>query len=321
MFVTERDRQPIAHLKVPKPTNGADAVRYTIQAMWELAIVGFATYLRAANRSRQTIRLRTYWVTRFSNECRADDPLLVGPDVLLEWVGNDAWSAETRKSARASLVAFYHYLVETDRISELQNPARRLPKVTPARAVPRPAPDQVLRDALWQASDRDRLIIMHAAYAGMRRAEIAQVHSSDYRWDTGEILVHGKGEHERLVPLHPDLAILVRAELARRSAGTHGTGYRFDSGCRADGYMFPGKNGHLIPDTVGKVLVDLLAGPWTGHTLRHRFATTAYAAERDLRAVQELLGHSKPETTARYVQTPTEAKRAAVLGVGVRDAA
>lgn len=295
-------------------------MRYTILATWDLAIIGFATYLRAANRSRQTIRLRTYWVTRLANDCGVSDPLAVRPAVLLEWLGNETWSAETRKSARASVVAFYRYLVDTDEIAEAQNPARRLPKVTPARAMPRPTPDNVLRDALWTATDRDRLILMLAGYAGLRRAEIARVHSDDFRWETNELLVHGKGGHERWVPLHPDLAFGVRAEQSRRAAGTHGTGYRYDSGCAVDGYLFPGKHGHVTPDTIGRVLVRLLAGPWTAHTLRHRFATTAYAAERDLKAVQELLGHSKPETTFLYVQTPADAKRAAVAAAGLKAA-
>jgi site-specific recombinase XerD len=64
---------------------------------------------------------------------------------------------------------------------------------------------------------------------------------------------------------------------------------------------------------VSKLLSRALGAGWTAHQLRHRFASTAYAAERDLRAVQELLGHSKPETTARYTAIPEGAKRAAVL--------
>lgn len=302
---------------------------YTVPIEWTAAIAGFATYLRAADRSKQTIRIRTYWVSRLANdvngegwepEGRTFGPGDLRPGDLLQWLGNDTWKSETRKSARASLVAFYRYLVESNQLDDARNPARRLPKVKPARAVPRPAPDAVFRDALWTASDRDRLILMLAGYAGLRRAEIARVHTRDFLWETKELLVHGKGEHERLVPLHPDILFAVRAELARRAAGTQGTGYRYYSGCSAEGYLFPGKAGHVIPDTIGKILVDLLAGPWSGHTLRHRFATAAYAAERDLRAVQELLGHSKPETTARYVQTPTEAKRAAVLSTGLEAA-
>ncbi|MBA2774731.1 MAG: site-specific integrase [Nocardioidaceae bacterium] len=51
----------------------------------------------------------------------------------------------------------------------------------------------------------------------------------------------------------------------------------------------------------------MLGAGWSGHKLRHRFATTAYAAERDLLAVQQLLGHSRPEVTARYTALPGDA--------------
>ncbi|WP_406057479.1 tyrosine-type recombinase/integrase [Kribbella sp. NBC_00889] len=299
----------------------------TLRPSWSQAVDGFAGYLRAANRSPETIRLRTYWVGRFASECwesdcgrdaqSCGDPFQVRLDDLLRFMANESWSAETRKSARSSLVAFYRWAVDTDRITERADPTRRLPKVTPARALPRPAPDNVLRDALWQATDRDRLILMLAGYGGLRRAEIAQVHTVDFNWSTGLLLVHGKGGHDRAVPIHPDLTYAVRAEIARRQIGQHGSGYRFDSQIRPDGYLFPGKHGHVTPDTIGRVLDRLLAGKWTGHTLRHRFASAAYAADRDLRAVQELLGHSKPETTARYVQTPPDAMRAAVLAVGL----
>ena len=57
--------------------------------------------------------------------------------------------------------------------------------------------------------------------------------------------------------------------------------------------------------------VEYAAG-WTAHTLRHRFATRTYAAARDLVAVQELLGHAKPETTRLYIETPPDSLRAAV---------
>lgn len=68
-------------------------------------------------------------------------------------------------------------------------------------------------------------------------------------------------------------------------------------------------------DRVGKVLARLLGQGWSAHTLRHAAASRWYAVERDLRAVQELLGHSKPETTARYTAVPGDARRAAVCGV------
>lgn len=66
-------------------------------------------------------------------------------------------------------------------------------------------------------------------------------------------------------------------------------------------------SGHLSARRVGELVAEALPGRWTAHTLRHRYATLAYQRTGDLRAVQELLGHAKPETTARYtlVAPPT----------------
>lgn len=56
-----------------------------------------------------------------------------------------------------------------------------------------------------------------------------------------------------------------------------------------------------------------IASPgWMTHTLRRRVATAAYHGSRDLLAVQELLGHSRPETTRQYVQLLDDAMRAAM---------
>jgi integrase len=63
---------------------------------------------------------------------------------------------------------------------------------------------------------------------------------------------------------------------------------------------------------VSKLLSRALPPGWTGHTLRHRLATAAYGGTRDLLAVSALLGHSRPETTQRYVRLPDDAIRAAV---------
>lgn len=287
---------------------------------WSIAIDMWITYLCSAGRSPGTIRLRRYYVERFAAA------FVVGPfdltmDQLVVWLANPDWGQESRKSARASLCSFYGWAVDSDRITDRCNPARKLAAVTPVRARPRPTPDTVLQQALWFADDKQELMLLLAGYGGLRRSEVARVHPEDFDWDREELLVRGKGGHERLVPVHPDLARAVRAELGRRAAGQVGTGFRLYAADVTPGsYLFPGKAGHVTPDTVGRVLDRLLAGKWTGHTLRHRFATAAYAAERDLRAVQELLGHAKPETTAIYVEEPPEAKRAAVWAVSVRAA-
>jgi integrase/recombinase XerC len=298
---------------------GVDSVRQAA-VDWATAIAIWLTLLKACGRAPSTIKLRRYYVERFAARC-GGDPFAVTLDQVSAWLASDDWGSETRKSARAGLVSFYGWAVDSGRLAEWDSPVRTLPPVGVELALPRPVPDAVFQQGLWFADDKEQLMLLLAGYAGLRRAEIAQVHAEDFDWETGQLLVHGKGRKQRRVPIHPDLGRLVRAELDRRRLGKVGRGFRlYVEGIGPDSYLFPGKYGHVTPGTIGKVLDRLLAGKWTGHTLRHRFATKAYAPERDLRAVQELLGHSKPETTARYVETPPEAKQAAVLAVGVRAA-
>jgi integrase/recombinase XerC len=224
-------------------------------------------------------------------------------------------SPETKRAARNSVRVFYRWAVLAGRLEV--SPADRLDSVLVARALPRPAPDAALRAALAAADDRQRAMLMLAAYAGLRRAEIANLHTRQIS-DT-ELLIVGKGGHQRLVPLHPDLAGELRAELARRRAGRCGSGWGAGRFVSEHGFLFPSDNnpGPLTAAHVGKLISDRLPDDWTAHTLRHRFATAAYGVERDLRAVQELLGHAKPETTARYAAVPEGALRTAVAGVAV----
>ncbi len=190
------------------------------------------------------------------------------------------------------------------------------PMWTAARALPRPAPDDAVRAALAAADDRVRLALYLAVFAGLRRAEIAAVHTRDI--EDQALHVHGKGGHERLVPLHPELRAALRAELRRRREGVPGTGWGRGP-VKPGGWLFPSDvaDEHLTAHHLGKLIAAALPDGWTTHTLRHRFATKAYRTGRDLRAVQELLGHAKPETTAIYAAVPDGALEAAVAGVGV----
>lgn len=249
--------------------------------------------MRAAGRPESTIGLRTYHIRRVMHELDIDDPWGATPDRLITYFAGKTWAAETRRSYRASLRSFYDWGIATGRCE--RSPAAHLPPVTPPRGTPRPLPDLFYRTALLEAPPRERMMIELAGICGLRRSEIAQVRREDIHPDLlgWSLRVVGKGRHVRNVPL-PD-------GLARRLLA-----------CPA-GWVFPSPcGGHLTPAHVGKVISRLLPEGWTTHTLRHRCATVAYAAHRDLRAVQELLGHAKPETTARYTQVPVDAVRAAV---------
>lgn len=158
-------------------------------------------------------------------------------------------------------------------------------------------------------------MLLLAAYAGLRRGEIAGLAWADIDTDNDLIQVTGKGRHQRVVPLSPVVRDALTAERYRRRTGQFGPGWRFTPDPRSP-FVFPGRSeGHMSPDSVGAILTGILGSGWTAHTLRHRFGTTAYKKTKDLRAVQELLGHSKPETSARYAAVDADDLRAAVLAV------
>lgn len=254
---------------------------------WSSVLGAYVTALRAAHRSPGTVRLHRHYLRHLARH--VDHPLTASTADLARALAVPTWSAETRKSARGALVSFYRWahgsgLLDVD-------PAAGLPPVTVPAGQARPAPDAVLGAALLRAHPREALMLLLAAYAGLRCAEIARVHARDYV--DGLLYVHGKGGKVRVVPVeHPDLVAALT---------------------RAGGYLFPGRDGgHLSPGTVSRLLSRALPEAWTGHTLRHRFATRAYAGTRDVLAVGRALGHARPETTQRYVQLPPDALLAVV---------
>lgn len=258
----------------------------------------WAAWLVAAGRPESTVTLRQYQLRRYLDD--HPDPWAVDAQQLAEWLAGQSWSPETRRSWRSALRTFYAWAIQ--RGLTTSSPAHELPPVVVPAAIARPAPDAVVHAALETPDLRTRLMANLAARSGMRRAEIAHVHEHDLHRDLvgWSLLVHGKGGRQRMVPVHDDLAFMIRR--------------RLDEG---GGWLFPGRmDGHLAPRRVGELVGMVLPDPWTTHTLRHWFATKTWEATRDIYVVMRLLGHTKPETTARYIATSTAALRDAVAWAG-----
>lgn len=280
---------------------------------WAEPVADWLAYLRAGGRTESTIRQRTAAVIRLAKDY--PDPWAVTTDDLAFYLSRTDWKPETKRSQRGAVATFYRWAVRAGRTEH--NPTEGLDTVRVPRALPRPAPDQAVRDALTATDDRSRLMLSLAALAGLRRAEIAAVHTDDLS-TPGLLRVRGKGGHDRLIPLHPDLSDALAGEVHRRRIGAEpGTGWTVPG--TLPGWLFPSDlpGRHLSADYVGRIITDALPAGWSTHTLRHRFATQAYAAGRDLRAVQELLGHARPETTARYAAVPDHSLISAVRGASL----
>jgi integrase len=259
---------------------------------WTRAIADYLIAQRAAGAPPTTCGTRRQHLEHLARRVSVGPWSLTGAE-LVAYAGAQDWMPETRRSRRTTFRSFYAWAVQAGHVEV--STALALPKVKAGQARPRPAPERVYEAALARSDDRLKLILRLAHDAGLRRTEIARVHSSDLFEDLHgwSLRVHGKGARIRDVPLTPRLALELRT--------------------LPPGWAFPGSDdGHLSPRWVGKLATVVLPDEWTLHTLRHSFGTRIYA-HADLAVAQDLLGHASPATTRIYVQVPNERLRSAVL--------
>ena len=244
-----------------------------------------------------TIRLKAHYLDDLS---RVVAPLTATTDDLVAWMNSHDWQPETRKSARAAVRGFYQWAM-AERLITLDPSARLRPvRVPPGK--PKPTPELVLEDALDRATEPERCMLLLAAYAGLRRNEVAELRVADVT-ERG-LRIRGKGGRVRLGPVHPRLEHALRQRLDALAGDD--TGWMFPSKAR------PGW--HVTADHVYRHVIALTGG-YSPHTLRHRFATQVFRSSHNLLATQQLLGHSSPVTTQRYVDVGEDAMTAAVMGV------
>lgn len=215
-------------------------------------------------------------------------------------------SSNTIRNELAHLRAYYSWLVRHD--YRRDDPTAKVDTPRLVKPHVQAADDDALAEALEQADPADRAILALSAFAGLRAAEVASLAWRDIDTRRATITVRrGKGGRTRVVGLSGPVQDALDA-LPHR-----------------EGPVIPrrdGRAGHNAPYQVSKRASALLggrAGGFTLHQLRHRFATVAYAGTRDLRAVQDALGHTSPATTAIYAHTRREALQAAADAAAVMD--
>lgn len=184
--------------------------------------------------------------------------------------------------------------------------------------------DSVRADAAsWPARDTAILELLYGC--GIRNAELTGLNLDDIHWANEAILIRGKGQKQRYVPLGDAAAHALRAYLAERAARLaaatdgqslttpalfvnlqlRGLGKRTDS----DAGQQAGE-ARLTTRSVARIVKRIailrgLSADVHPHTLRHAFGTHLLEEGADLRAIQELLGHERLSTTQRYTQLTT----------------
>ncbi len=206
----------------------------------------------------------------------------------------------------ASLRSFFRYLCREGVLQA--NPAKlvstpKLPKRLPAHLsvdeIDRLMASPGRQDA---PSARDRAILELFYASGIRLSELVGLDVQQLDLRAGLVKVKGKGNKERIVPVGSKAATALKLYLDRRRELIPGRG----PGSRVPQAVFLNRfGGRLSARGVARILLKYLErsglGPKiTPHGLRHSYATHLLEAGADLRAIQELLGHSRLSTTQRY---------------------
>jgi integrase/recombinase XerD len=267
------------------------------------------SFLEMMTAERGAARNTILSYTRDLEEARG---FLKGRKTSFEAAGKDALEAYAAALSRSalsprtvarrlsSLRQFYHFLYTENLRTD--NPAALLDSPKQPRTLPKSltADDITALIAAARAENDLRLTAMlELLYAsGLRVTELVTLPRRAFERKGGQgfafLTVRGKGNKERLVPLHDAAVDAVQAYIAQEKNETP--------------WLFPSrsKQGHITRQRFGQSLKELAVKAGldpekiSPHTLRHSFASHLLAGGADLRVIQELLGHADISTTQIY---------------------
>lgn len=160
---------------------------------------------------------------------------------------------------------------------------------------------------LWQARDKALFEMLYSS--GCRVGEIAHLRLKDFSSGFKSAVVTGKGKKDRRVFFAEDAVSSLLAYLAERKSRFP---ERESDGGNPVQEVFLNQKGNPLSEHGIWYIVSRYSGVEgtnrhvSPHAFRHTFATAMLAAGADIRAVQEMLGHSSISTTQRYTHVTTE---------------
>jgi len=231
---------------------------------------------------------------------------------FLSAAASKGFSASTAARRLSTLRQFYRFLF-AERVRS-DDPAAALDMPRRARPLPKILSIEDV-DALLAAAGRLQGVaglraraLLETIYAtGMRVSELVTLPLSAVERDPQMLIVRGKGDKERLVPLTEPAREAVALWREMRE--------RLQWNAKAQRFLFPSRGaaeGHLTRQRFAQTLKELALSAGldptrvSPHVLRHAFASHLLAGGADLRAVQVMLGHSDISTTQIYTHVLDE---------------
>ena len=282
---------------------------------WKQALVHFEQYLKIERglsvNSINSYSLDVQALVIFHKENDSCTPLNCSKEDVQRFLYEEAKEVEARSQARriSGLKSFFNFLIfegyrKNSPIDLIESPklGRKLPTVLSLSEIER------LLDCIdlsHAQGHRNRAIIETLYGSGLRVSELVDIKISDLYFDENMMLINGKGDKQRLVPLGAfakkfiqlyidDVRILNKISNEDRDT------------------LFLNRNGKKLTRAMIFTIVRQL-GQMVGiekkispHTFRHSFATHLLENGADLRTIQTLMGHESITTTEVYMHLDTQ---------------
>lgn len=275
-----------------------------------MSVDAFISYLQLEkNYSKHTIQAYERDIREFSSFCEEhhDVPSIIdiGYSMVRNWIVHLSSNEVSNRSINrkiSSLRAYYKFLLKVGDISA--SPLTKHKSLKTDKRVEVPFSEHEMEEMLKAIpfdddfeGTRDKLIIELLYATGMRRAELVNLRLNNIDFSQNTMKVLGKRNKERIIPLLPATASLIKTYLKHRSNLEK---------VQDPGVLLLTQSGLKIYETLVYRTINKyfsLVSPKvkkSPHILRHTFATHLLNRGADLNSVKELLGHSSLASTQVY---------------------
>ncbi len=281
----------------------------------ENSIKLFCDHLALEGKSERTISAYKLDLEQFRQYLQrffeADIPLaavsLLNIRDFLRWLNEKEDCNRTLARKGAALNSFFRFCKRQGLRGD--NPMEKLKRPKYEKPLPKVFTEEEVRNLLAipdcssRFGIRNRAILETLYSSGLRLMELAGIKLSDLDLNKALLRITGKGNKQRIVPVGSQALTAIREYLKVRPDFTSEN---------SPNNLFLTRSGKAFNskqlDIILRAYFELIAQAkgYTPHTLRHSFATHMLSRGADLRAIQELLGHSQLSTTQVYTHVSLE---------------
>ncbi|MDO8873817.1 MAG: tyrosine-type recombinase/integrase [Methanoregula sp.] len=261
---------------------------------YEQVIKHFAYYVWL-RRHTEITKLVIYW--KDFESARLDTSVEVTPVIVTDFLtfvsSMRTYKPKTFHRIISTMSSFYRFLYTQGAVSTNPLMGIERPKIK-QQDVKYLKHNQVIRLIDSIEDPRDKLIVRTIYATGVRVSELCEINIEDIDFDEHTIRIRGKGDKIRIVFVDDDTLADILKFIGNRIVGP----------------LFIGQQGkHISSRAIQHIFKHYAPNGITPHKIRHSYASELYKRSKNLRVVQENLGHTSIKTTEIYLHTDIDERR------------